>query len=96
MSYTAMVVLAAVIVLIPARVDYHCGAGSGRCVAQRQRASAAVVQRPGSVGALGQPAWLNSIAGLIPGTLLVSGTLMATTLFPTLTSSPSPTWPLPW
>ena len=41
----------------PARVDHHRRAGTGRTVAaQRQRVSAAVVQRPRSAGAVGEPA----------------------------------------
>ena len=69
-----------------ARADHHRGAGPGRpAVAQRQRVSAAVVQRPGSVGAWVNRPWLNWLAGLIVAVLLLlSGILMATTLFPNL------------
>ena len=41
----------------PARVDHHRRAGAGRtAAAQRQRVSAAAVQRPRSAGPVGQPA----------------------------------------
>ena len=52
LSYTALVAVAAGIVLIPqraARADHHERAGPGRgAAAQRQRVPAAAVQRPGS------------------------------------------------
>ena len=88
-----------------ARADHHRGAGPRRpAAAQRQRLPAAAVQRPGSVGPLGQSAWLNWLAGLIVGILLLlSGILMATTLFPDLNVVavaatwrwPSSYWPPP-
>ena len=60
LSYTAMVALAAAIVLIPGAplglITTAVQALAGLLLAQRQRVSAAAVQRPGSVGALGQSA----------------------------------------
>ncbi|MDQ6783315.1 MAG: divalent metal cation transporter [Actinomycetota bacterium] len=88
-SYTAMVVVAAGIVLIP-------GAPLGLITTSVQ-ALAGLLLPSASVfllllcndrevlGPWVNPGWLNLVAGIIVGILLVlSGTLMATTLFPTI------------
>jgi Mn2+/Fe2+ NRAMP family transporter len=89
LSYTAMVVLAAVIVLIPGAplglITTAVQALAGLLLPSASVFLLLLCNDPQVLGPWVNRAWLNLVAALIVGTLLLlSGILMATTLFPHL------------
>jgi Mn2+/Fe2+ NRAMP family transporter len=89
LSYTAMVVLAAVIVLIPGAplglITTAVQALAGLLLPSASVFLLLLCNDPQVLGPWVNRAWLNLVAALIVGTLLLlSGILMATTLFPGL------------
>jgi Mn2+/Fe2+ NRAMP family transporter len=89
LSYSAMVVLAAVIVLIPGAplglITTAVQALAGLLLPSASVFLLLLCNDPEVLGPWVNRAWLNWVAGLIVGVLLVlSGILMATTLFPHL------------
>jgi Mn2+/Fe2+ NRAMP family transporter len=89
LSYTAMVVLAAVIVLIPGAplglITTAVQALAGLLLPSASVFLLLLCNDPQVLGPWVNRAWLNLVAALIVGTLLMlSGILMATTLFPDL------------
>ena len=101
-SYTAMIAVAAGIVLIPGAplgLHHHRRPGAGRrAAAQRQRLPAAAVQRPGGARPVGEPPLAQR-----PGQLhhrrarSCCPALVVTTLFPTLNARrPRSGWPPSW
>jgi Mn2+/Fe2+ NRAMP family transporter len=89
LSYTAMVVLAAVIVLIPGAplglITTAVQALAGLLLPSASVFLLLLCNDPQVLGPWVNRAWLNWVAALIVGTLLLlSGILMATTLFPDL------------
>jgi Mn2+/Fe2+ NRAMP family transporter len=89
LSYTAMVVLAAVIVLIPGAplglITTAVQALAGLLLPSASVFLLLLCNDPQVLGPWVNRAWLNLVAALIVGTLLLlSGILMATTLFPDL------------
>jgi Mn2+/Fe2+ NRAMP family transporter len=87
LSYTAMVVLAASIVLIPGAplglITTSVQALAGLLLPSASVFLLLLCNDPEVLGPWVNPPWLNGVAAVIVGILLVlSGTLMATTLFP--------------
>ena len=87
LSYIAMVTVAAGIVLIPGAplglITVSVQALAGLLLPSASVFLLLLCNDPEVLGPWTNPAWLNMLAGIIVGVLLVlSGTLMATTLFP--------------